>query len=238
MIEDKVFPTLAGLAPAFSYAIVLSILRYVFHYILFKPLALRSMKIKEVHFHNIKDIDKSLPVQKLGHSRESVLSYCNASGRMEDDVNSYLWSRKRHLLIRKKIVKYVEAFWRAIFYVSFSVVGYYALFTPELLWTEVSRSDALEMIVHHLITICLLARRYCSSTIWLTSSSRQRRCSTTPPKLQVHSLQRHCGGSRMVFRLVKGDMTKDERSDDEEELEEKPSSLGTDKVDSNKKKKK
>ena len=36
MIEDKVFPTLAGLAPAFSYAIVLSILRYVFHYILFK----------------------------------------------------------------------------------------------------------------------------------------------------------------------------------------------------------
>ena len=26
------------------------------------------MKIKEVHFHNITDIDKSLPVQKLSHS--------------------------------------------------------------------------------------------------------------------------------------------------------------------------
>ena len=36
MIENKVFPTLSGLAPAFSYAIVLSVLRYVLHYIPFK----------------------------------------------------------------------------------------------------------------------------------------------------------------------------------------------------------
>ena len=84
------------------------------------------MKMKEVHFHNIRDIDKALPVQKISHSvykksnfcfpnllkdskclcvckRESVLSYCSMSGRMEDDVNSYLWSRKRHLLMKKKV---------------------------------------------------------------------------------------------------------------------------------------
>ena len=30
----------------------------------------------------------------------------------------------------------------------------------QLLWTEVSRSDALEMILHHLITICLLIFSY------------------------------------------------------------------------------
>lgn len=98
----------------------------------------------------------------------------------------------------RRIVKFVEALWRFIFYSLFCVVGYYALFVPEtviwmkdtahyfldwpshellpavdfyyqielgcyihqLLWTEVSRSDAVEMIVHHIVTILLIVFSY------------------------------------------------------------------------------
>lgn len=96
------------------------------------------------------------------------------------------------------MVKFVEAFWRAVFYTAFCVLGYKALFSPEaaswvtetnncwvdwprqvlpamvkfyyhielgcyihqLLWTEVSRSDAAEMIAHHFITIFLIMFSY------------------------------------------------------------------------------
>jgi len=198
MIDDKVFPTLSGLAPAFSYAIMLSLLRYILHFLLFKPLALRSMKIKEIKFVSNPNIDRSLPSKATAYSRDAILEYCKLSGMEDTDVNDYLWNRKRHISTQKKVVKYVEAFWRAIFYITFSVMGYYALFVPEtaiwitdtkhnwidwplhtltpslnlyyqielgcyihqLFWTEVTRSDALEMIAHHLVTISLLVLSY------------------------------------------------------------------------------
>lgn len=103
-----------------------------------------------------------------------------------------------------KMVKFSEALWRFIFYFSFCILGYFALFTPEtaiwirdtkdhwrnwphhpisetikfyylielgsyihqLMWTEVTRSDAVEMILHHLITILLI------SMSWLTNYTR------------------------------------------------------------------
>ena len=44
------------------------------------------------------------------------------------------------------------------------VLQYYQIelgcYIHQLLWTEASRSDALEMVLHHLITICLLVLSY------------------------------------------------------------------------------
>lgn len=98
----------------------------------------------------------------------------------------------------KKIVKFVEASWRFLLYTGCCIIGYRALFQPEvaswlldtnqhwdqwpnhritqamefyyqvqlgaylhqLFWTEVSRSDALEMIIHHMTTILLLTFSY------------------------------------------------------------------------------
>jgi hypothetical protein len=103
--------------------------------------------------------------------------------------------------VERKTVKFVEALWRFIFYTTFSVVGYYALFVPtaapwigdtmqfyvdwpvhpmsaamlfyyhvelgayfhQLFWTEVNRSDAAEMILHHFITIALMITSYLSN---------------------------------------------------------------------------
>jgi hypothetical protein len=115
-----------------------------------------------------------------------------------EELGRYLWERKRHSLNLQKIVKFVEAFWRAVFYTAFSILGYRALFVPntaiwiwntehnfvdwphheltpaidlyytiqlgcyvhQLLWTEVTRLDAAEMITHHIVTILLITISY------------------------------------------------------------------------------
>ena len=52
-------------------------------------------------------------------------------------MNKYLSDRKRHTIMNGKIVKFCEAFWRALFYATFCVVGYYALFVPEpVVWVK------------------------------------------------------------------------------------------------------
>jgi hypothetical protein len=127
-----------------------------------------------------------------------IKEYCSRSGRKVRDVRDYLWTRRKNDIVKKKVVKYVEAAWRCIFYSTFSVMGYFALFVPttapwlvdtmnyfigwpnhpisdsvllyyqvelgcyfhQLLWTEVTHSDALQMITHHFITIALLLISY------------------------------------------------------------------------------
>ena len=94
------------------------------------------------------------------------------------------------MALNKKIVKFVEALWRFLFYSYFCYLGYRSLFLPttvswvldskenwngwphhkvsdaisyyylielgayihQLMWTEVSRSDSIEMITHHMVS--------------------------------------------------------------------------------------
>jgi hypothetical protein len=49
----------------------------------------------------------------------------------ELELENYLVRRHSSVLDEKKIVKFVEAFWRAFFYTCFCLLGYYALFVPE-----------------------------------------------------------------------------------------------------------
>ena len=56
--------------------------------------------------------------------------FCKKTGKNEDKVNEYLFIRKRNATVNKKVVKFVEALWRMIFYTTFCVFGYQALFVP------------------------------------------------------------------------------------------------------------
>jgi ceramide synthetase len=114
------------------------------------------------------------------------------------EVNTYIWRKRRKAIQNRKIVKFVEAVWRFIFYLVFEIVGYYTLVKPELapwlvdttqhwehwplheltgairfyyqvelgcyihqlMWTEVSRSDAMEMMIHHITAILLISLSY------------------------------------------------------------------------------
>ena len=130
--------------------------------------------------------------------REFLKEEKRAGCLTESDVLEYLWNTRRNNSAEKKIVKFVEALWRFIFYSYFCFVGYRALFVPntvswvldtkdhwqewpltpitsaisfyyqielgaylhQIMWTEVSRSDSLEMVVHHLATILLILGSY------------------------------------------------------------------------------
>lgn len=116
----------------------------------------------------------------------------------ESEVLEYLWNSRRNRSAEKKIVKFVEALWRLLFYSYFCFVGYKALFVPttvvwiintkehwkdwplqpvtdavsfyyqvelgaylhQLMWTEVARSDSVEMLIHHIATILLILGSY------------------------------------------------------------------------------
>ena len=114
------------------------------------------------------------------------------------ELNQYIWDRRRHEITNHKIIKFVEAIWRSVFYHLFCILAIKALFFPEvaswvlntednwnnwplqpmndavillyqiqlgsymhqLMWTEVNRSDAAEMILHHLTTITVVVFSY------------------------------------------------------------------------------
>ncbi|RYH25822.1 hypothetical protein EON65_15235 [archaeon] len=138
----------------------------------------------------------------------TIAAYCKVSNRSEESVYTYLRHRRHHQVVQKKIVKFVEAFWRCVFYTYFTYLGYQALFTPttagyvqnsihywadwpyhpinnkalfyytvelgcyihQLLYTEVSRSDSLEMYSHHIITILLITMSFLCN-YWRVGSS-------------------------------------------------------------------
>jgi hypothetical protein len=126
----------------------------------------------------------------------------------EADVHAYLQSLAQNKSADKKIVKFVEAVWRFLFYAYFCYIGFYALFVPstmswlvdtkehwvgwplqpvskainyyyqielgayihQIMWTEVSRSDSLEMILHHLVTVLLIVGSYLTNFTRIGSS--------------------------------------------------------------------
>ena len=129
---------------------------------------------------------------------ENPSTGCNRIRYTESRVHEYLWNVRHNSSAEMKIVKFVEAFWRFLFYSYFCFVGYRILFIPvaaswvldtkehwqdwplqeavplimfyykielgayihQIMWTEVSRSDSVEMMVHHVATILLLLGSY------------------------------------------------------------------------------
>lgn len=120
------------------------------------------------------------------------------TGLNKTQIKRYVWNKHRNEVNERKLTKFSEAMWRAMFYTSFCVLGYVTLCLPDyvpwfrntedhwnnwphhpisrllnfyyqielgcylhqLHWTEVSRSDAFEMILHHCITITLIVSSY------------------------------------------------------------------------------
>eukprot|EP01033_Poteriospumella_lacustris_P020428 gene20428-14964_t len=101
LIDEGKFPVLEQLAPAFTYCIILSIIRYLLQNFLMVPLAEWSMQIKSVPFVPIKEVDKSLPFK--GAKTADVENVCKKTGRQTADVKKYLTLRKKYHVNKKKI---------------------------------------------------------------------------------------------------------------------------------------
>ena len=140
MINDGKFPTIPSLAPAITCCIVLSILRYILHVTLFKKLALYAMKLKDIIVSSDKVIDDHLPNRgkKIDNADIAKLVIILKSEKYNRDyISNYVWERYKKTVINKKVIKFVEALWRFIFYTVFSVIGYKTLFTPDTaIWVK------------------------------------------------------------------------------------------------------
>ena len=140
MIRDGQFPTIPSLAPAITCCIILSILRYILHITLFKKLALYAMKLKEGKHTVDKIIDHHLPNRgkKIDNTDVAKLVIVLKNDKYSKDyISNYVWERYRMTVINKKIIKFVEALWRFIFYTVFCVIGYKTLFTPDTaIWVK------------------------------------------------------------------------------------------------------
>ena len=200
------FPTVDKLFPALIYCFLFGIARHVLTGIAFRPLALYAMNLKfGKPDKTIAELDLYMSknsFEKRGKRMKSLeqlvadASAANPSVKEkigEAGLRSYVHVYRQNHKAEKKVVKFVEALWRGIFYTIFVGLGTYCLFYPEpvdwvvnpsmmwikwpqpvsekcyfyyqlalgcylhqLMWTEVTRSDAMEMILHHLTTILLL----------------------------------------------------------------------------------
>mmetsp|Transcript_7059 Transcript_7059/g.10559 ORF Transcript_7059/g.10559 Transcript_7059/m.10559 type:complete len:386 (-) Transcript_7059:192-1349(-) len=198
MAAEGHFTKLSQLYPSLFYCLALSLCRLVLQQILFKPLAIYALKLDAVDIKVHKDIAARVKSSKTRLSKQEIESISKQSGMSIEEVNDEIWSRRRSLVQNKKMVKFIEASWRFIFYTAFCIMGYYTLFVPtpvpwvlrtedhwtgwpmqpvypmvkyyylvelgayfhQLLWTDVSRSDSLEMIIHHIVTIFLIVLSY------------------------------------------------------------------------------
>ena len=55
---------------------------------------------------------------------------CEQAHLNVETLYKYLWVRKKNLIVSKKVVKFMEAFWRFLMYAVFCAIGYYTLFVP------------------------------------------------------------------------------------------------------------
>mmetsp|Transcript_15117 Transcript_15117/g.33337 ORF Transcript_15117/g.33337 Transcript_15117/m.33337 type:complete len:384 (+) Transcript_15117:84-1235(+) len=196
MARNGEFPLFSDLYKSVVFALLFGVARTVLQRWMFTPLANRAMKLTYSGQERIPEIDAYLRNRKDAKKSadEVCKELCSVTGQQKPLVQRYLWNGRRDAVNEKKVVKFSEALWRAIFYSFFIVLGAYTLFVPEtaswildtqqnwqdwphhamsplmdlylqlelgcylhqLFWTEVTRSDAFEMILHHLITIALI----------------------------------------------------------------------------------
>ena len=200
LVSTGVFPTSKGLYPAIYYAILLSLLRYILHKCILKPLALKAMDLKYPLNHKYDlVIERKFPTALVRRDTKYIDKVVAEGKYSKSDLHIYFRNSRREAFVDKKVGKFVEAAWRFLFYLVFCIVGMRALIFPDiaswvadtsnywrgwpyehriesqvyfyyvvelgayihqLLWTEVSRSDAAEMIIHHFVTILLLVCSY------------------------------------------------------------------------------
>jgi hypothetical protein len=201
-------PELGTILPrAITYCILLSLARFFLTIVLFKPMAIAGLKLNYNHsFKSDAKVDQALLRKKgVEPTAAEIAAFVKHHSGYSDatEVRAYCVGKMRQVKHDGRIVKFIEALWRFIFYSCFVALGIYCLLYPnmvawfpilgdvhlfwhgwphvpdawtefyyqiqigaylhQLIYTEVDRSDAAEMIVHHVVTLGLLIVSYCSN---------------------------------------------------------------------------
>jgi len=157
LISKGDFPTFKSLAPAMLWCAFFCFFRFVLERTLFKNLATSCMAIHVKGEHEFGRQDKITPeiISKMYQLKPRPLMLASSKGdaeaeaKYEDEkkkwkidlkqfsltnsvdyriVVDYQKFRKENIVIEKKIRKFIEAFWRGVFYLCFIWLGYMVLF--------------------------------------------------------------------------------------------------------------
>lgn len=205
------FPSIRELFPAVIMTIVFGVARHVLTWLIFKPFAIAAMNLPRIDQEVNEKLEKfcvttearGIPLSDKKRRDTAIKEYCQKNGLGDDQVErikTYVINWTKIKTQSKKIVKFVEALWRFLFYGYFCYIGIRTLLYPnvaewigdtklhwtkwplqvpdvspamkfyynvqlacylhQLMWTEVSRSDAGQMILHHVATILLIFMSY------------------------------------------------------------------------------
>ena len=220
LAEKGKFPSIRELFPAVIMTVVFGVARLVLTWLIFKPLAINAMNLpnidqevnpeyekfcKNLSASRVRLNDKKGKNEKRDEEWEmqrdkAIEDFCVAKKGEKERIRLYVRNWTKLQAQNKKIVKFVEAIWRFIFYGYFCYIGIRTLLYPkaaewiwdtslhwkgwplqapdvtpemkfyynvqlacylhQIMWTEVSRSDAGQMILHHVATILLIFMSY------------------------------------------------------------------------------
>jgi len=168
------FPSLQGLAPAILFALLFGAVRLLLHHTCFEPLAVAAMKLGPIV--NEANNDNTRAIKGGGSSGSS--SNRLRQRKLVKFVES-LWRFIFYLafcvigiqtLFLPKPASWIldtTQFWDGWPHehgLSDAIRFYYQVelgsYLHQLMWTEVNRSDAKEMVLHHLTTILLIGLSY------------------------------------------------------------------------------
>ena len=144
------FTQLSDMSDSLVYCAMFGILRILLTYVIMKPLAIRCMKIKNVD-KSSKKITKFVEAlwRFLFYSYFCYLGYM---ALFQPEPVDWVRDTKEH--------------WQnwPMQSISTAISFYYNIelgsYLHQLMWTEVSRSDSLEMMLHHIVTILLILFSY------------------------------------------------------------------------------
>eukprot|EP01038_Epipyxis_sp_PR26KG_P005921 gene5921-8166_t len=187
-----IFPSIRGLAPAFLYALLFGILRMILFSIVLKPLAIhllgssmgkfRINQKSEAKFNRENnDQTKKLIPQEIRHHRifkKKITKFTEAMWRFIFyffmciiGFKTLVFSPSPVSWIKDTRFNWIE--WPL--HLPSALMNFYyqielGCYIHQLMWTEVARSDAAEMILHHFITIILIVLSYLTNFMRIGSS--------------------------------------------------------------------
>lgn len=127
------YPSMNQIIPqSFMYFLIFGIIRIILNHYIFKPLAIYALNIDIININSNNIIDKFL-INNTNIIIDIKIfdNLCSISSMTPRDVRKYIWTKRRNNSINGRHNKFLEALWRFIYYLIFTILAYICLFQPK-----------------------------------------------------------------------------------------------------------
>jgi len=124
---DQIIP------PALIYFLIFGIIRKLLTDYVFRPLAIFALNTDVIVIEKNNHIEKFLLDNSANNgiiTERSINELCNQYDMSSRDVRKYIWTSRKNKSIIGRHNKFLEALWRLIYYLLFTIFAYICLFVP------------------------------------------------------------------------------------------------------------